>query len=122
MNVIVGIDGSELSFDALGEALTRASETGDDLTVAVLDRADSDRSPADIEQQVRDRIAETGIDATVRHLSGQPGPELVALADSEDVDRLVVPGGDRTPLGKIRLGEPVEFALLNAETTVTLVR
>jgi nucleotide-binding universal stress UspA family protein len=48
--------------------------------------------------------------------------EPVELADSEGFDRLVIPGGKRSPLGKIRLDDLIEFVLLNAETTVTLHR
>jgi len=122
MNVLLGIDGSDVSFDALDDTLTRSAATGDALTVAIVDRDEVDLQPDEIEATVRDRLAETGVDAPVRQLAGHPGSRLVELADSEGFDRLVIPGGKRSALGKIRLDETIEFVLLNAETTVTLVR
>ena len=48
--------------------------------------------------------------------------DLLELADDGGYDRIVLPGGRRSPLGKIQLGSTLEFVLLNAQTTVTLVR
>lgn len=122
MKVLLGIGGTEGSFKALEEALTRAQAAADDLTVAVLDRDDVDVTTDEVEQRVRDRLAETGVDAEIRHLEGHPGSRLVELADSEGFDRLILEGGERSALGKIQLDQVIEFVLLNSETTVTLVR
>ncbi|MFB6178935.1 MAG: universal stress protein [Halorientalis sp.] len=122
MNVLLGIDGSDVSFDALDDTITRSKAVGDDLTVAIVDREEIDADPDDIETRVRDRLAEANIDAPIRHVSGHPGSRLVELADGDGFDRLVIPGGKRSALGKIRLDETIEFVLLNAETTVTLIR
>lgn len=122
MKVLLGIGGTDGSYAALAEAIERAREAGDDLTVAVLDRDDVDRTPGDIEAEVREQLEEVGLDAEFRHLEGHPGSRLVELADSEGFDRLVVTGGERSTLGKIHFDEMLEFVLLNAETTVTLVR
>lgn len=122
MNVLVGVGGSPLSFAALDDAISRAMEAGDDLTVAIYEheRATDDRDG--IEQQVRDRLADAGIEADIRHIEGHVASRLVELADGNEFDRLVLAGGERSALGKIRVGDLLEFVLLNSETTVTLVR
>jgi len=55
-------------------------------------------------------------------VSGHPGSRLVELAEREGADRIVLGGGETSPLGKVQLGSVAEFVLLNAKTTVTLVR
>ncbi|WP_136716773.1 universal stress protein [Halorientalis salina] len=122
MNVLLGIDGSDVSFEALDDTLARSTATDDDLTIAIVDRDEIDLRPDEIEATVRDHLTEADIDAQVRQLAGHPGSRLVEVADSEGFDRLVIPGGKRSALGKIKLDETIEFVLLNAETTVTLVR
>jgi len=122
MNVLLGIDGTGPSFEALDEAVDRARETGDALTIAIVDRDVVGLSPAEIEARVEERLEAATLSAEVLHLDGHPGSRLVELADSEGFDRLVLGGGERSALGKIQLGEMLEFVLLNAETTVTLVR
>ncbi|MFB6164122.1 MAG: universal stress protein [Haloarculaceae archaeon] len=122
MKVLLGIGGSEGSFDALADAVARAKEAGDDVTVAIVDREDIDLSVAEIEDRVRECLADADVDAAVRRLEGHPGSRLVEMAEREGFDRLVLAGGERSPLGKINFDETLEFVLLNAETTVTLVR
>jgi nucleotide-binding universal stress UspA family protein len=51
-----------------------------------------------------------------------PAGRLVELAETEGFDRIAIPGGERSPLGKIQLDSVAEFVLLNATTTVTLIR
>lgn len=122
MKVLLAVGGTEGSYAALDETVARAAEAGDDLTVAVVERDDVSATVADIEATVRDRLAASGIDAAVRHVEGHAGAQLVELADEEGFDRLVLTGGERSSLGKIQLDELIEFVILNAETTVTLVR
>lgn len=122
MDVLFGICGSEESFAALEEVIRRATQAGDDLTIAIVDRDTIDRSPEDIEAEVRDRLAETDLDPEIRRLTGHPGARLAEVADGEDFDRLMVSGGERSSLGKIHLNKMLEFIVFNSETTVTLVR
>lgn len=122
MKVLLGIGGSQGSFDALKDAVVRAKEAGDDVTIAIVDRGDIDRSVEEIDERVRECLADTGLDASIRHLEGHPGSRLVEVAEREGFDRLVLAGGERSPLGKIQFDEMLEFVLLNSETTVTLVR
>ena len=118
MNVVVGIDGGTHAFDAFERTVERARETGDDLTVALV--ADALDDAAATTRRVRETLDEAGIDGAVERVDGDG--ELVALADEERFDRLVVSGGERTPTGKISFSPTTEFVLMNADTSVTLAR
>lgn len=122
MKVLLGIGGSEDSFAALEAAVDRARESGDDLTVAIVDNPESSPTVDDLRARVTGRLEDAGVDPDVRTLEGHPGSRLVEFAASEDFDRIVLGGGQRSPLGKVRLGSISEYVLLNARTTVTLVR
>jgi nucleotide-binding universal stress UspA family protein len=124
MKVLLGIGGTDDSVRALERVVDRTRETGDDMTVAVLDNPASDTTPDAVERRVRGALGEAGLANTVdvRHLGGPPAPTLVELAESEGFDRLVLGGGQRSPMGKISLGDVAEYVLLNARVSVTLVR
>jgi len=77
----------------------------------------------DVEQLapwVAGQVAHLGVD--VRTLSGDPGSELLDVAEREGFDQIVLGGGQRSPMGKIKLGHIAEFVLLNSHVTVKLVR
>lgn len=120
MHLLLGLDGSELSMRALERTVERARQAGDELTVAVYE-GPGELSADETESRARERLGATGIDADVRRLTDDPGPELVAMAD-EGVDAIVLGGGVYSPMGKIRIGDVIEFVLVHATTTVTLVR
>ena len=122
MKLLLGVGGSEDSLRALDRAIERAREAGDDLTVAVVDNPESPADVDDVESEVRERLAATGFDAEVRRLEGDPGSQLVRLSEREAFDRIVLGGGETSPLGKVRLGSIAEFVILNAGVSVTLVR
>jgi len=121
MHILLGVGGDDRSLRALEGAVQRARAAGDDLTVAVYSDADG-HTLADVEAEVHDRLDELGFEASVRQLDGDPGSSLVALAENEQFDRIALAGGHRSPLGKIQLDPVSEFVLLNASTTVTLIR
>ncbi|MFB6184471.1 MAG: universal stress protein [Haloarculaceae archaeon] len=119
MHLLVGVDGSDDSLAALSATVDRVSETGDDLTVALLLDAEA-AADVDLDELVRDALGD--VNATRERVSGDPASRLVELADGGPYDRLVVGGGSRSPLGKVNLDQFLEFVLLNATTTLTLVR
>lgn len=119
MKVLLGLEASESGYRALEETLERAAEAGDDLTVAVYG-ASSDRD--DLAASVRERRSADGPDTDVVELDGPAGPALVQLSEEGHYDRLVIAGGESSPMGKIKLGGVAEFVLMNARTTITLVR
>lgn len=122
MKVLLGVGGSPLSFEALEESIGRAREAGDDLTVAVFASEEFEVTDEEVERRVREKLDDAGFEATIRHVEGDPGSRLVTIADREGFDRIVLGSGKRSTLGKIQLGPVAEFVLLNAHTTVTLVR
>jgi len=122
MKVLCGIGGSDDSLRALDETVGRAAVANDDLTVAVVDNEDSSVSPEDVMRRARDAVDESGLDADVRRVEGDPGSRLVEIAEREAFDEIVLGGGHTSPMGKITIGPIAEFVLLNAKTSVRLVR
>ena len=122
MQVLLGIGGSDDAFRALDRAVDRARETGDALTVAVLENPAVEADRGAVAARVRERLAGAGLEADVLELDGEPGPALVTLAETEGFDEIVLGGGEASPLGKIDVGRIAEYVVLNATVTVTLVR
>jgi nucleotide-binding universal stress UspA family protein len=122
MRVLLGVGGSELSYQALEKTIERASEAGDDLTVAVFDNEEMDTDSEAVTQRVEEMLEEAGFEAEIHQVDGDPGSRLVDIAESENFDRIVLGSGERSTLGKIQLGSIAEFVLLNAQTPVTLIR
>lgn len=119
MKLLLGI-GSDDDLSALDATVARAREAGDELTVAAY--ADGSTGSPATDRRVLSRLDDLDFSAEVRRIQNDPGSRLVELAASGGYDRIVLPGGQRTPMGKISLGETAEFVLLNARTSVTLIR
>jgi nucleotide-binding universal stress UspA family protein len=122
MRLLLGVGGTHDSFRALERTLARARDAGDELTVAVLENPASEPDVGTVERRVREAVEAADVDADVVVLRGEPGPELVGYAEREEYDRIVLGGGERSPMGKVRLGSVSEYVLVNAQTSVTLVR
>ncbi|AGB30466.1 UspA domain-containing protein [Natrinema pellirubrum DSM 15624] len=123
MNVLLGLGGSDESVKTLRRTIERTTDVGDDLTVAIVDKPESKRSQDEMCQQAREALDEAGLeDRPVEKLEGDPGSALVDYAEQGEYDQLVIGGGTLSPMGKIQLGPITEFVLLNAPTTVKLVR
>lgn len=121
MDVLVGIGSPDKSVAALERATRLAAATGDSVTVAIVgDHSDDTRKQ--LEADAREIGEEAGVDLSIRQVEGNPGSQLVDIAESEEFDEIVVSGGKTSPMGKITIGSTTEFVLLNAHTTVTLVR
>lgn len=122
MKVLLGIGGSDDSIRALEQVVDRTTQVGDDLTIAIVDNSRSDRSRQEIEERVEAVLSDAGLSAPIRHLDGDPGSELVDYAEREEFDEIALGGGQTSPMGKINVGGIAEFVLLNAYTSVRLVR
>lgn len=122
MKVLLGVGGAEDSVQALRKTVDRAKAAGDELTVAIVDNPASERTPAEVESTVREVLAAADLDAEIRRVEGDPGARLVELAETEGFEQIALGGGEKSPMGKIRIGTMQEFVLLNAPTTVALVR
>jgi nucleotide-binding universal stress UspA family protein len=122
MKTLLGIGGSEDSLYALKKAIRRAKQAGDDLTIAIVENPEAEPTQTEIRDRIAEELSAAEFDAEITTLSGHPGSELVDLAERGSFDRMVLGGGETSPLGKVKLGEIAEFVLLNARTTVTLIR
>lgn len=119
MRVLLGLGPNESALDALEIVIGRASDAGDALTIVVFGDPDDREGLA---RRAREQLADTDVSAEIREIDEEPGGKLVEIAEVEEFDRIVVPGGERSPLGKIQLNSVAEFVLMNATTTVTLIR
>ncbi|WP_117365740.1 universal stress protein [Natrarchaeobaculum sulfurireducens] len=122
MNVLVGLGGSDESVKTLRQTIDRSTEAGDELTIAVVEKPESKRSQEEMCEEATGLLEEAGADAEIVALEGDPGSALVDYAEQGEFDQLVIGGGTLSPMGKIQLGPIAEFVLLNAPTTVKLVR
>ena len=122
MKTLLGIGGSADSLYALEEAIDRAKQAGDDLTIAIVKNPDASLTEPEIRERVTEALEAAEFEAEIQTLSGHPGSQLIELAERESFDRIVLGGGETSPLGKVQLGSIAEFVLLNARTTVTLIR
>lgn len=122
MKVLLGVGGSEDSIRAVEQTVSRAAAAGDELTVAIVENDDADRTREEVEAQVEEILADAGVEAEIRHLEGDPGSQLVDTAEEEGFEQIVIGGGQTSPMGKINLGSISEFVLLNSHVTVSLVR
>lgn len=121
MKVLLGLAGEDDSMQVLERTASRAVAADDELVVAIggVDVTDAD---TDLESSVREMLEQYDIEASVRTLDGDLGSRLVEIAERESFDQIVLEGGTRSPMGKISISNTAEFVLLNARTTVTLVR
>ena len=122
MKVLLGVGGADDSLQALHRTVDRVQEVDDDLTIAIVDNPEADRTPDEIEEAVKEILSERECEAEIRRVEGDPGSRLVEIAESEGFDEIVLGGGKQSPMGKIRLGHISEFVILNSHVTVTLVR
>ncbi|MFP4590909.1 MAG: universal stress protein [Halobacteriales archaeon] len=122
MRVLVGVEGSDESETVLRNAIGRAMEADDDLTVAVFAKEEAGQDLDEVEAAARRELADADVEAAVLRLEGDPASALVELAEAEGFDQLVIGGGRRTPLGKRYLGRITEYVLLNADVPVRLER
>ncbi len=73
-------------------------------------------------RELRDALAEHGLDVTVRGAVGSPAERIVEATATVDADRVFVGGRQRRPSGKAVFGSTAQSVLLNAPAPVTFVR
>lgn len=122
MKVLLGVGGTADVREVVARAVARAREADDDLAVGVVHAPEAEADVEAVERTVRETLEDLQFSAEVQVLPGHAGSQLVEMAAEGGFDRLAIEGGSRTPMGKITLTSAAEFVLLNAETTVTLIR
>lgn len=75
-------------------------------------------------EQIEGRLADVGIDYSVRTLVRDlpPGEDLVALAKEEGADLIVIGIRPRSPVGKLVLGSNAQDIILHAHCPVLAVK
>lgn len=84
-----------------------------------------DRALFDSElRQIQERLDEAGIPHEVRQMlqRGEPSEDLIAVAEEEDADVIVIGLRRRTPVGKLILGSNAQRVLLEAGCAVLAVK
>ena len=122
MKILLGIVSETDYAEALERTVDRADIAGDDLTVALVDDLLSADTRSSVEGTIERLLDEADVDVEVRHVEGDPGSRLVEIAETEGFDRIVLGGGQTSPMGKIKISTTAEFVLLNSHTSGTLVR
>lgn len=68
-----------------------------------------------------DRLAEAGVQTTVRHEQGEPDKQIVSVAQEVDAELIVMSGRKRSPSGKAVFGSVTQSVLLSADIPVTVL-
>nr|WP_126664603.1 universal stress protein [Haloterrigena salifodinae] len=129
--ILVPVDGSRQSLDALGHAL----ETFPDDEIVVLhalnfvevvaseSSANQARERAnEIFREVRTLADEYDHTVETETTEGDPGRAIVAYAADRDIDQIVIGSTGRTGLDRLLLGSVAELVARRAPVPVTIVR
>ncbi len=134
-HILIPIDGSDSSWDAFEHALNEHRD--DTLTVLhVIDPREGDYEPGaaggepvqrskQIEQEVQERLRETGVDdEQIDYVTqkGRPADEIVARAGDDDIDQVVMGSRGLSGLKRLLLGSVAETVVRRADTPVNIVR
>jgi nucleotide-binding universal stress UspA family protein len=122
MKLLLGVISDTGYAEALEQTVERADVADDELTVAIIENPSTDTQLAEVKETIRAVLAEADVDAEIRHIEGDPGSRLIEIAETDGFDRIILGGGQTSPMGKIKIGSTAEFVLLNSHTSVTLVR
>ena len=132
-SVLVPIDFSEASFDALGEALKMVRSPSDVYAVHVLPSLESEAEHfrAAFDSKGRASSAEKGLRARVAQVNdgvhsliriGIAGDEIAATAKELGCDLIVIPSHGRSGPSRLLLGSVAERVLRKAPCAVLVLR
>ncbi|EMA35393.1 universal stress protein [Halobiforma nitratireducens] len=68
----------------------------------------------------RDRLEEAGVETVLFEDSGDAASDILNLADSNDVDEIVLGGRKRSPVGKALFGSVTQSVVLNTDRPVVV--
>jgi len=133
--ILVPIDGSEHAWEAFEYAVSEHPD--DHLTVLhVIDPMKGDYGPDEataravsrserLEQEVREHIDNTEFDSSqieVLTREGRPADEIITLADTEEIDQVVMGSRGLSGVKRLLLGSVAETVVRRASVPVNIVR
>ena len=121
--VLVTIDGDEQR--ATSQAETVIELFGTDVRAHILHVFQDNPQGTSITEfvttrPVQQRFENAGIETVLHEKSGDPGTEIIKLAEEIDVDVVVVAGRKRSPAGKMLFGSVTQDVILSASKPVLL--
>lgn len=138
MSVLVPYDGSEPAQRALEHAVREMSdqqivllrvieaadgslEAGVDLLKEAIKRRRKEGA-AELSAALTDLIDEADVEFEIETAVGKPAREIVAFAEANDIDHIVIGSHGREGASHVLLGSVAQTVVRRAPTTVTVVR
>lgn len=107
LRVIEAADGSlEAGVDLLKERLKESREEG----------------AAELSDDLLDALNNADVDYAVETVVGKPAREIVAFAEANDIDHIIIGSHGRSGASRVLLGSVAERVVRRAPSTVTVVR
>lgn len=126
MTIIVGFLRSAEGRVALDRAIEESKLRDAELVVihTLRDEAEEVEVYREELEAVRRRLEQEGVRHRIRELvrGNKPGEDLVAAAEEEDADLIVIGVRRRSPVGKLVLGSNAQEVLLHADCAVLAVK
>lgn len=121
--VILGIDDSERRGIAQAETVADLPNAAETVRATLFHDFTENPTGASVHQvasvrRARDHLEEAGVEVTLQESSGDPAPEILALADERDADLICLAGRKRTPAGKAVFGSVTQEVILNSNRPV----
>jgi nucleotide-binding universal stress UspA family protein len=138
-NILIAIDGSDASQRALARAVDEARvwnaklhvlyvvETGlfsslpSDNTVEIMYRV-LEKEGTTVLERAKKYAAEKGITVTTHIKQGHAGSEVIALADQENADLIIVGSHGKSQADRLLIGSVSTFVVSHSKVTTMVVR
>lgn len=70
---------------------------------------------------VKEFLEDMGVTVNIRREHAEPAKTIIEVANEVDVDRIIMAGRKRSPVGKVLFGSVTQSVLLDADVAVTVV-
>jgi nucleotide-binding universal stress UspA family protein len=130
MKIMVGLDGSNSSKEALSLAKVHAKTFNATIDLVTSMEKGTEAQQKEIEQDEHDLenekklLEEDGISCDTHLLirGMNPGEDLVEFAEKNEVDEIVIGVKRRSKVGKLVFGSTAQYVILNAHCPVVTVK